>query len=58
MRFIYLILLEDYKIFILVDELEASEEADVNFYSWLSLEPTATVKDINRAYITLSRALQ
>jgi len=48
---------EDHEIFTLVDDLEASEGDDVNFYSWLGLEPTATEKDINRAYRRLSLAL-
>ncbi|CAG8475133.1 3847_t:CDS:2 [Funneliformis mosseae] len=48
---------EDHEIFTLVDELEASEGKDVNFYSWLGLEPTASEKDINRAYRKLSLAL-
>jgi DnaJ homolog subfamily C member 1 len=50
--------LEDHEIFTLVDELEEFEGKDVNFYSWLNLEPTATEKDINRAYRKLSLALQ
>lgn len=58
MRFTYLIFLEDHEIFTLVDDLEASEGNDVNFYSWLGLEPTATEEDINRAYRKLSLAVQ
>lgn len=48
---------EDHEIFTLVDDLEASEGNDVNFYSWLGLEPTATEEDINRAYRKLSLAV-
>jgi len=51
-------LLEDHEIFTLIEDLEASEGDDVNFYSWLNLEPTATDKDINRAYRKLSLELQ
>ncbi|GES79832.1 DnaJ-domain-containing protein [Rhizophagus clarus] len=48
---------EDHEIFTLVDDLEAFEGDDVNFYSWLGLEPTATEEDINKAYRKLSLAV-
>ena len=53
-----MILLEDHEIFTLIDDLEAYEGDDVNFYSWLRLEPTATEKDINKAYRRLSLEIQ
>ncbi|CAG8498710.1 2162_t:CDS:2 [Paraglomus brasilianum] len=41
---------EDYEIFDLVDELETEEGEETTFYSWLGLEPTATEKEISKAY--------
>ncbi|CAO3665860.1 unnamed protein product [Umbelopsis ramanniana] len=47
----------DYEIFDLVDELEKIEGKEVDFYSWLNIEPAATDKQINRAYKKLSLQL-
>ncbi|KAI9493602.1 DnaJ domain-containing protein [Zychaea mexicana] len=47
----------DFEIFDLVDELEQSEGKDVNFYSWLNVQPSASSTDINRAYRKLSLKL-
>ncbi|OZJ05476.1 hypothetical protein BZG36_01608 [Bifiguratus adelaidae] len=47
----------DYEIFDLVDELELAEGKEVNFYSWLKVEPSASVAQINRAYRKLSLEL-
>ncbi|CAG8496121.1 9786_t:CDS:10 [Ambispora leptoticha] len=42
---------EDYEIFDLVDQLENAEGKDVNFYSWLGLDETATDKEIGKARV-------
>ncbi|GAB5588487.1 hypothetical protein Unana1_03387 [Umbelopsis nana] len=47
----------DYEIFDLVDELEKIEGKEVDFYSWLNVEPSATEKQINRAFKKLSLQL-
>ncbi|CAM0136603.1 hypothetical protein VKS41_003407 [Umbelopsis sp. WA50703] len=49
--------LGDYEIFDLVDELEKIEGKEVDFYTWLNIEPSATDKQINRAYKKLSLQL-
>lgn len=48
---------EDHEIFRLRDEVQASEGSNVTFYSFLSIPPSATQDDINRAYRKLSRTL-
>jgi len=50
--------IEDYEIFDLVDELKTEEGAETTFYSWLGLEPTATEKEITKAYRKLYLQLQ
>ncbi|KIO12720.1 hypothetical protein M404DRAFT_690502 [Pisolithus tinctorius Marx 270] len=41
---------EDYEIFDLVSDLEASEGKGTTFYSWLEVSPTAPLAQINKAY--------
>ncbi|KAL1923633.1 uncharacterized protein VTP21DRAFT_8613 [Calcarisporiella thermophila] len=40
----------DYEIFDLVDDLEAAEGKDTNFYSFLGVKPSSTRAEIDRAY--------
>ncbi|CAJ0832926.1 15342_t:CDS:2 [Entrophospora sp. SA101] len=47
----------DHEIFDLVDDLENAEGEDVTFYSWLGVKPTASEKEINKAYRKLSLTL-
>jgi hypothetical protein len=48
---------EDHEIFRLKDEVQASEGANVTFYSFLGIKPNANQDDINKAYRKLSRVL-
>ncbi|CAJ0649797.1 3377_t:CDS:10 [Entrophospora sp. SA101] len=48
---------KDHEIFDLVDDLENAEGEDVTFYSWLGVKPTASEKEINKAYRKLSLTL-
>ncbi len=47
----------DQEIFRLRDEVEASEGADVTFYDFLGIKPSASQDDINKAYRKKSRLL-
>ncbi|KAK3700006.1 hypothetical protein LTR37_016166 [Vermiconidia calcicola] len=48
---------EDHEIFRLKDEVQASEGANVSFYSFLGVKHNANQDDINKAYRKLSRNL-
>ena len=50
-------LIADREIFRVRDELSTHEGADVTFYSFLGITPTASQEDINRAYRKRSKAL-
>lgn len=45
---------EDYEIFDLVSEVEASEGKSTTFYSWLDVPPTASTAEIAKAYRKMS----
>lgn len=49
---------EDHEIFDLVSALEAAEGKGINFYSFVGVEPGATVEVINKAYRKKSMVLQ
>lgn len=48
---------EDYEIFKLKDEVDASEGPDVNFYDFLGVKSSSTVEEISKAFRKKSRAL-
>jgi len=48
---------EDYEIFKLKDEVDASEGPDVTFYDFLGVKSSSTVEEISKAFRKKSRAL-
>lgn len=48
---------EDYEIFRLRDEIEAAEGADVTFYDFLGVKPSASFEEIEKAFRRRSRSL-
>lgn len=48
---------EDYEIFKLKDEVDASEGPDVNFYDFLGVKSSSTIEEISKAFRKRSRAL-